>query len=331
VAGNSGFLNDLWKFDGTNWTWVSGSSVINQNGVYGVKGTPAPANVPGARSGSVSWIDGKGNLWLFGGTGYDVAGNSGFLNDLWKFDGTNWTWVSGSNVINQNGVYGVRGTPAAANVPGARAAGVSWIDGYGNLWLFGGGGYDAGGNLGLLNDLWKFDGTDWTWVSGSNIVDQAGVYGVKGTPAPANVPGARGSSVSWIDGYGNLWLFGGNGYDAGGNSGYLNDLWKFDGTNWTWVSGSNAIDQNGVYGVRGTPASGNVPGARAGSVSWIDGKGNLWLFGGYGYDAGGNLGPLNDLWEFVHSESAANADLNGDGFVNFNDFALLASHWLTGS
>src|SRR5260370_31459256 len=37
-AGTQGDLNDLWKFDGTNWTWVSGSDLINQPGVFGTKG-----------------------------------------------------------------------------------------------------------------------------------------------------------------------------------------------------------------------------------------------------------------------------------------------------
>ena len=42
-------------------------------------------NTPGARSYSVSCIDTSGNLWLFGGAGYDYFGNDGNLNDLWKF------------------------------------------------------------------------------------------------------------------------------------------------------------------------------------------------------------------------------------------------------
>ena len=39
----------------------------NQAGVYGTKGVPAAANVPGARDESISWTDSTGNLWLFGG------------------------------------------------------------------------------------------------------------------------------------------------------------------------------------------------------------------------------------------------------------------------
>jgi N-acetylneuraminic acid mutarotase len=289
-AGTQHDLNDLWKFDGTNWTWISGSNLVDQTGVYGTKGVASPSNVPGARDGSVSWIDKSNNLWLFGG--------SGRLSDLWKFDGTSWTWVNGSNLNQQAGVYGTKGIASPANAPGARTNSVSWIDSSGNPWLFGGFGSDSVGAQGELNDLWKFDGTNWTWVSGSNVISQPGVYGTKAMPSSSNVPGSRFTAISWIDKTGNLWLFGGNGTDSTGAQGNLNDLWKFNGTNWTWVSGSNGISQPGVYGTKGTPSSSNVPGVRNSAVSWIDNGDNLWLFAGTGNDSTGTLSLLNDIWKF---------------------------------
>ena len=163
-----------------------------------------------------------------------------------------WAWVSGANTSGQSGVYGTQGTASSSNVPGARVLPVSWIDAGGNLWLFGGLALSAQNTHHDLNDLWKFDGTNWTWVSGANVVDQSGVYGTQGTTSSSNVPGARSDSVSWIDRNGNLWLFGGAGIDSAGTQGDLNDLWKFDGTNWTWVSGANLVDQSGIYGTQGT-------------------------------------------------------------------------------
>jgi len=136
-------------------------------------------------------------------------------------------WISGSNTANQAGTYGSLGLAAPSNVPGARHRAVSWVDSGGKFWFFGGWGYDSAGNISHLSDLWNYDPTtlEWTWVSGSNTVDQAGSYGTQGTAAPSNVPGARDTAVSWIDSSGNLWLFGGYGlYSA--SFGFLNDVWK---------------------------------------------------------------------------------------------------------
>jgi len=297
AASTSGYLNDLWKFDGANWTWVSGSDSAQQYGIYGTKGIADSGNIPGAREGCVSWVDSGENLWLFGGYGYGASSDWGSLNDLWKFDGTNWIWVSGSSSVDQYSIYGTKGVAASSNVPGGRGSSVSWIDGNGNLWLFGGIGYAATGGTWCLNDLWKFDGTNWTWVSGSDSGYQYGVYGTKGVADSGNVPGARYSPVSWVDSSGKLWLLGGWGC-AASTSGCLNDLWKFDGANWTWVSGSDSADQYGIYGTRGVAASTNVPGARDSAISWVDASGNFWLFGGYGDAEADNSGRLNDLWRF---------------------------------
>jgi N-acetylneuraminic acid mutarotase len=283
------------------WTWASGGDIVSRRGIYGIKGTSDPSNVPGARCNAVSWIDSSGRFWLFGGMGVDAVWNSGKLNDLWKYDPAinEWTWVSGSDLIEQGGVYGTRGVSDPSNVPGARRDAASWLDPQGDLWLFGGIGQDWSGNYGWLNDLWVFDPAtlEWTWVSGSNTVNQAGVYGTQGVAAPSNVPGSKARVASWMDGGGKLWLFGGFGFISPGHYGGFNDLWKYDPATreWTWVSGSSTDSARGVYGVRGTASLSNVPGARDGAISWIDGAGELWLFGGAGID---NIDTLNDLWKY---------------------------------
>ena len=299
AVSQTGILNDLWKFDGTNWTWVSGSNIGQQKGVYGTMGIVAPSNVPGGRYNSVSWTDSNDNLWLFGGGGYDSVVVGGFttqLNDLWKFDGSNWIWVSGSNIGNQPGTY--NDADPANNVPGGRSYVVSWIDSSDNLWLFGGYGFDSTGSYYYLNDLWKFDGNNWILVSGSDIISQPGIYGTKGTANPLNVPGARAGSVSWKDSNDNLWLFGGWGFDSGGAETTFNDLWKFDGTNWTWVSGSDTGAGAAVGTYSDALQANNSPGGRGDSVSWISNNGNPIIFGGWGFDSAGVEGHLNDLWRY---------------------------------
>jgi|HubBroStandDraft_1064217.scaffolds.fasta_scaffold09513_5 hypothetical protein len=286
-----GSHNDLWKYSAGEWAWVSGSNLLDQAGVYGTQGIPAPSNVPPARQFGVSWIDTSGSLWLFGGQ------FGGGLNDLWKYSAGQWTWVGGSNVENQAGTYGNQGTAAPGNIPGARYASVHWLDTAGDLWLFGGLGIDSNNSLGLFNDLWKYSVGEWTWMGGSNIEEQFGTYGTLGIPSSANVPGARSDAIGWTDAAGNFWLFGGFGFDSVGNSS-PNDLWKYSGGEWTWMGGSNVATQQGIYGTRGTAASGNVPGARQDAIGWTDAAGNFWLFGGYGYDSAGSRDNLNDLWEY---------------------------------
>jgi N-acetylneuraminic acid mutarotase len=333
VDGNDqeGVLNDLWVFYPSTgeWAWMSGSNSVGaslvQPGVYGTLGTPATGNVPGGRWYASSWTDKSGNLWLFGGLGSDASGTIGWLNDLWSFNPSSnlWTWVSGSSTVpgpsgssGRSGVYGTLRVPAAGNVPGGRELATSWTDQNGNLWLFGGNGFDANGARGILNDLWEFNpsANEWTWMGGSNAGGsslQAGVYGTLGVSAAGNIPGGRYEASAWADGGGNLWLFGGYGYDADSLDGSLNDLWRFStSTNqWVWVGGSSTLPFttsrgiSGVYGTLGTPASGNIPGGRLSAASWIDHSGNLWLFGGYGSDASGNGGHLNDLWEFNPSSN----------------------------
>jgi N-acetylneuraminic acid mutarotase len=298
-AGNEGTLNDLWKYNAGEWTWMGGSDLTAQQGTYGMLGVPSANNIPGSRFGAVSWIDSAGNFWLFGGISIDSNGRAGQLNDLWKYTNGEWTWESGSNVVDQEGTYGTQGTPASGNVPGARLWAVAWIDLSGDLWLFGGNGFDAAGLPGVLNDLWKYSNGQWTWMSGSSLANQPGVYGTRGMPAPASVPGFRQLAISWTDSSGNFWLFGGNGIDSASGVGLLNDLWKYSNGEWAWMSGSNLINQNGAYGTQGLIAPGNFPGARLASNSWVDANGNVWLFGGYGVPATGSEGDLSDLWMYT--------------------------------
>ena len=221
-----------------------------------------------------------------------------------------WIWSSGSDKSGAAGVYGTKGVATTGSVPGARGGAVAWTDAAGNLWLFGGTYVDASGKLFFLNDLWRYAPSSgiWTWMSGSSaaaaVYGSPGSYGVRGVAAPSNVPGSRAGAVGWKDAAGTFWLFGGQGYDPSSNLSYLNDLWKYDTATgeWTWVAGpDSSLPPSAVYGTQGVAAPPNLPGPRAGSVSWIDASGNLWLFGGNGDISNASpymIGLLDDLWEF---------------------------------
>ena len=72
---------------------------------------------------------------------------------------------------------------------------------------------------GLLNDLWKYSNSEWTWISGNNTFNVAGVYGTQGIPSTSNYPGGRQSMGFRIDSSGSIWIFGGSGVDPAGISG----------------------------------------------------------------------------------------------------------------
>jgi hypothetical protein len=299
-----GLKNDLWKYNvATNlWTWIKGDSLNNLAPRFGTKGVSSPTSNPGGMyETNASWTDVFNNLWLFGGWGYDSLGNSGMWNTLWKYNiATNeWTWISGDNFLNAPAVYGVQGIPSVANKPSSRFVYSKWIIND-DLWLFGG-----QTNSGKVNDLWKYNITsnEWTWMSGSNVVGNHGIYFGKCVPCSNCYPYSRNESRScWKDADDNLWVFGG-----AQNSGSFNDLWVYNTTTnkWTWIFGDSIPSQSPPeYGSFQVASSTNNPGGKNGAVSWIDNAGNLWLF------AGQNGPPYNDLWKYEISEICDGVSVN---------------------
>ena len=284
------------------WGWIAGSTATGQEGVYGTKGVAAAGNSPGARQNPVTWTDVFGNLWMFGGYGFDSIGALEPLNDLWKFSNGEWTWMGGSNLAGGSGVYGSLGVSSPANIPGARFETVFWSTGNGDVWMFGGNGFDSVGTEAEMNDLWKFSNGEWTWMGGSKLAQASGTYGTEGTASPANAPAAREQAMGWVDASGNLWLFGGLGLDASGTQGSLNDLWQYANGEWTWTSGASAVNQNGVYGTQGVASVSNVPGGRGGGLGWADGSGDFWVFAGAGFPESGSSVGLGDLWKYSNGE-----------------------------
>jgi hypothetical protein len=305
-------LNDLWKFDGTNWTWISGSNLGHQTAVYGTKGVADPLNVPGTRSGHVMWVDNQDNIWIFGGDGWATTtpngGTANRLNDLWKFDGTNWTWMAGNNGYFQQGVYGTKGVADPINTPGARYGADGWTDANGDLYLFGGtshGQVSATGSTSSLrpiNDLWKFDGSNWTWIKGADTLLSEGVYGTKGIANPANNPSARTYFSLAKASNGDVYVYAGYGIDSNGSFyNELSDVWKFDGLNWTWVSGTSTGLEAPNFGTLGVVSENNSPGSRHSAAMWMRNN-EAFVFGGKSnYGSPYPVFGLNDFWRLTEA------------------------------
>ena len=145
---------------GTGGTGGGGTSVTATIG----------GNLTGLATGASGWTDASGNFWLFGGWGLDATATNGngALNDLWVYvpnsvagqPGT-WTWIKGSNTGGQNGVYGDEVRPYKTYeiwTPGGPSNATRWVDNLGQLWLFGGQGYDSTSTTGngSLNDMWRY-------------------------------------------------------------------------------------------------------------------------------------------------------------------------------
>jgi N-acetylneuraminic acid mutarotase len=328
-------FNDLWKYNITSnqWTWMKGDAVPNQVGIYGTKGIASSTNKPGSRFGSATWVDGSGNLWLFGGDYNPDGFSKNQANDLWKYNITSnqWTWISGDSIYNQFGVYGNKGVASNSNNPGSRVDPISWTDNLGNFWLFGGLGY-AKTTQGFLNDLWNYNisSNQWTWINGDSISNQYTVYGNKNISNSTNKPGARIAGFSIKDASGNFWLMGGNGLPNSGNNGYLNDLWKYNiATNqWSWVSGDSSRYQYAIVGSLGVSNSLNKIGARMYGYSWKDIDGSFMFFSGFGRSNNPNGGYLNDLWKYNVSTNEwtwLKGDTLGNSFANYGSKGVTSS------
>lgn len=297
------WLNDLWRFDPQTqqWVWLQGSNAPDAPGVYGPQTVATNSAMPGAREFMMSWLDLQGNFWMFGGDGFGNSNTFGRLNDLWRFNPQTlqWTWMKGLQSTDNFGIYGTQGVASASAMPGARYGSATWVDAQGNLWLYGGKGYAASGGDGNLSDLWMYNiqTNQWTWVKGSNQINQNAVYGLLGISSNSVMPGGLHFPGYWTHNN-EFYLYGGSGLGAA-SQGYLGDLWKYNilTNQWVWIKGSGLVNQTGNYGTLGVSSSSVLPGGRYSTVCWKTTTNKVYMFGGYGFSSG-PVGALNDFYVY---------------------------------
>lgn len=299
----------------------------------------SPANMPSPRAGSIGVTDG-GLLYQFGGK----PGPGVELNDMWVFDGANWTDI----------------TPTTGALPPGRDwYGAAYDTARGRYVLFGGRSSMLGSNLG---DTWEFDGATWTQMTtavapsarrwsamaydvqaGVTILfggEDGGTYNNEtwswdGTTwtqlSPATSPSVRGRGrLSYDFATGQMVYFGGR-----NSSIALGDTWVWNGSDWNQVVTPNAPSSSGVAGrfaygmtydllrdrhvlfggTRNGPTLADVwefdgsdweqrtvsgPTSRTGpTFAYVIGLQKTYLFGGFG-------GPqLDDTWEYQTSAAAS--------------------------
>lgn len=173
----SPITNETWTWNGTNWTLET------------------PSTIPGGRfQHGMAYDAARGEVIMFGGRFGQTI-----LAETWTWNGTNWSerspGISPSGVIAPTMVYDAGNTQVVLFGGSATVNGNTVLDQVftwnGSDWTeytdgfrpskryFAGGGYDTTDNLMYLiggedgadikNDVWTFDGTDWSSVTGNGF------------------------------------------------------------------------------------------------------------------------------------------------------------------
>jgi MYXO-CTERM domain-containing protein len=268
-AGSNGqtpatLYNDTWAWDYANNGWTTATTA----------GTPPPVRT----NPLMAYDAARKQLVVFGGEGATKVGLSTSLADTWLLtkNGSTLTWT--------------QATPA--HVPPPRNNGrMAYDTKTQTILMFAGWGSDpvnftdGGANMdGPLQDLWSWDGTDWTQISTATLPPRRTTYG-----------------LAYDQGRDRLVAFGGWGVinNAGSDSGApltfcdnnanncnrLGDTWEFDGTDWA------------------SPATATAPSARVGFNMTFDAKrGHVAGFGGW-------ANPSSDeTWEYYTRGAACGGD-----------------------
>jgi hypothetical protein len=189
------------------WTFVNGSDGVESPSIFGEPRIPDPNAFPGARRFPACWKDNNGHFWIYGGLGV-----GSHLGDTWRFDGVNWAFWGGSTSANAAPVYGTPKTFSFDYHPGGRQMSTVTTSGSAAYLV---GGFLIGASSG---DIWKFESDKgWAFWSG-NIGMTNTVPGTIRVPSETNKLGSKTMTMTVVDEFDNLWIFGGLGLLTSGSN-----------------------------------------------------------------------------------------------------------------
>jgi hypothetical protein len=271
----------LFTTEQLNQYYYTGSPTSNNVGVF-----TATNGVISARHNHGMILHPNNTLYIFGGEGYDTT-KLGWLNDLWQLNPVSKAvaFLAGSTVTNQKGVYANKNALLGSRFQFSMV----YYDKNDSLIVFAGQGYDSVGNAGLLNDLWgfSFKTMAWEYLSGNDTTNAYSDYN-------NGVIGCRsGQSMVYYSKNNSLLIFGGDGPDDNGKTGFLNELWSVN---------LNTFAATLVYG----NDTGNLKSVKP---NFIGGKSlhsmilntndnTLVVFGGKGLNKTNVKSDFNDLWVY---------------------------------
>jgi hypothetical protein len=293
---------DTWEFDGATWTDVT------------------PAFTPPARYAHAMVYDEINEACVLFGGQIDVGGPPVLGNDMWLWNGAEWTELTG----------GLR--------PSARRSHMMAYDkARGKIVLF-------GGLIGqtIVGDTWEFDSATQTWTPVSNsgpgprlrfgmaydeISQRVLLYGgqrdttglimledtwawtgltwVEVTPAGDGPGRRRGLAMATDANCGRVVLFGGSTLPANQGSSISNDTWEWTGAQWIDVTPTSPEDRAAPRAVH--------------TMAYDSTRNEAIVFGGA---AGANLLNATAVWGVFRL-----GDLTGDGQVGFADLSILLAAW----
>lgn len=128
----------------------------------------------------------------------------------------------------------------------------------------------------------------WGWMSGVSEVDVVSIPGPKETPSTIITPSGTSYAGSWsFQPVGSAFLY--FGFGGKSNKAYSDEIWRYN-TNtleWTLMKGNEDWSTSVTN--------------RTGAAVWGTENGDVWIFGGEGYDASDNKGMT------INSNALANA------------------------
>jgi hypothetical protein len=278
-AFKTGLLDDTWEWNGQNGTWT-------------LKSTTGPSP---RRDHAMAFDAARGVTVLFGG----APGGQSASDETWEWDGTNWTQRN------------------LAAAPPSRWGHAMVFDAHRNVTVLHGGRHGTNGNT-LYSDTWVFDGNQW--MLGSN-----------NGPSPSRY----GFAMTYDSVHRQTILFGG--YAPSLPYGYVNQVWTWDGTEWTFRALLNGPEPR--YNSAMAFDSDQQNTVIVGGFGWIGAQRDQWLLrlpatcaGDVAPSYGDGTINVSDLLSVINNWGAAkngSGDANHDGVVNVADLLMVVNNWGT--
>jgi hypothetical protein len=327
--GNSTGDSEVWRLNGTTWTKVGGDSVN-------------PGGGASWATGSIAYTMTTAGSTLYVGQTNNSSGNG----EVWRLNGTAWTWIGGAYINKSWGYFGTENVTSMTQYNGKLYASLgNSAPGDASIWEYDGSTWQIVGGQGVNSswtantietvntmiaykgnlyvglgfsagdgDLWRFNGSTWTQVGGDAI----------------NLGGGASWAGAAYENVHSLAVFNDKLYAGLGASAQDAEVWQYDGaTTWTkiggdgvgssWAAAGNIESVLSMVGFQGQLYAGLGSSAGDGDVWRYNPGSNTWLqVGGDGLNSGWAGAVIENVWALAVYDNqlvAGMGDTTGDADV----------------